>query len=113
MPTKVVLHNQFLVYFSVSPNNVTIIGQNMYPQGNQLELTCSSEGGPDLTYSWSRTNMFSATTVTNTNTLTIDNVAAVDGGDYTCTVTNGAGTSNASVTVYSELIKSIYHNAQL
>ena len=57
--------------------------------------------------------MFSATTVTNTNTLTIDNVAAVDGGDYTCTVTNGAGTSNASVTVYSELIKSIYHNAQL
>jgi len=83
---------------------VTITGDNTYDNGSQLELNCLSEGGPDLTYSWSRTNMFSANTTSNTATLTIDNVATVDGGDYTCTVTNGAGTSNYTITVYGKVL---------
>ena len=85
---------------------------NMYPQGEQLELTCSSEGGGQLQYSWSRTNMFSATTVTNTATLTISSLTAVDGGEYTCTVTNEGGSSNNTIIVYSEF-KSIRYIAQL
>jgi len=78
------------------------MGDNTHYYGTQLELNCSSEGGPDFEYSWSRTNTFSTTTTTNTSTLTISDLATVDGGDYTCTVTNDAGTSNATVTVYSE-----------
>ena len=89
--------------YVVASYDVTIMGDNMYPQASQLELTCSSEGGPDLEYSWSRTNIFSATTTTNTNTLTISDLATVDGGDYTCTVTNDAGTSSATETVFSKL----------
>jgi len=85
---------------TVAPHNVTIMGDNTYSYGNQLELNCSSEGGPDLEYSWSRTNTFSTTTTTNTSTLTISNLATVDGGEYTCTVTNDAGTSSATVTLY-------------
>ena len=88
---------------TVAPYNVVIMGDNTYDNGDQLELNCSSEGGPDLQYSWSRTNTFSATTTTNTNTLTINDLATVDGGEYTCTVTNDAGTSMLTITVYGEL----------
>ena len=78
------------------------MGNNTYDNGDQLELNCTSEGGPDLEYSWSRTNTFSATTTTNASTLTISDLATVDGGDYTCTVTNAAGTSMNTITVYGE-----------
>ena len=88
---------------TVAPYNVVIMGDNTYDNGDQLELNCSSEGGPDLVYSWSRTNTFSATTTTNTSTLTISDLATVDGGDYTCTVNNSAGSSSTTVTVYSKL----------
>ena len=86
----------------VAPYDVVIMGDNTYDNGDQLELHCSSEGGPDLEYSWSRTNTFLATTTTNTSTLTISDLATVDGGDYTCTVTNDAGTETMTVTVNGE-----------
>jgi len=88
--------------YTVAPYYVNIMGDNTYENGDLIELNCSSEGGPDLEYSWSRTNMFSATTTTNTSTLTISNLATVDGGDYTCTVTNDAGTSSSTITVNGE-----------
>ena len=78
------------------------MGHNTYDNGDQLQLNCSSEGGPDLVYSWSRNNDFSNETVTNTNTLTISDLATADGGDYACTVTNDAGSNNTTVTVYGE-----------
>jgi len=79
------------------------MGDNTYDNGDELELNCLSEGGPDLEYSWSRMmNDFSATTTTNTNTLTISNLTTVDGGEYTCTVNNSAGTDNQTITVYGE-----------
>jgi len=80
------------------------MGDNTYDNGSQLELNCLSEGGPGLEYSWSRTNMFSANTTTNTATLTINNVATVDGGDYTCMATNDARTSNYTITVYGKAL---------
>ena len=79
------------------------MGDNTYDNGNQLELNCSSEGGPDIEYSWSRTNTFSATTTTNTSTLTISDLATVDGGDYTCSVTNDVGISMNTIIVYGKL----------
>ena len=86
----------------VAPYNVVIMGDNTYDNGDQLELNCTSEGGPDLEYSWSRTNTFSVTTTTNTSTLTISDLATVDGGEYTCTVTNDAGISMNTITVNGE-----------
>jgi len=47
-------------------------------------------------------NDFEIGTTTNTSTLTISSVATVDGGDYTCTVTDGAGTNTSTITVYGE-----------
>ena len=94
--------------YTVSPYGVNITGNNTYPRGSQLQLHCSSEGGPQLEYSWSRTNTLSNDTTTNTNNLTISNVTTLDGGNYTCTVTNVAGSSSDTVTVYGELVHNTY-----
>ena len=72
----------------------------MYPQGVQLALNCQSKGGPQLQYSW----IFSDSEIANTSTLTIDNVNASNGGNYTCNVTNNAGFESNTITVYSEFV---------
>ena len=76
------------------------MGDNLYNQGEQLQLNCLSEGGPFLEYSW----LLSGITIpnANTNTLTIDNVNTTHAGDYTCNVTNDAGTDSNTITVYSK-----------
>ena len=77
------------------------MGDNLYNQGEQLQLNCSSEGGLVLEYSW----IFSGDIIlnANTNTLTINNVNTTHAGDYTCNITNNAGYQNNTVTVYSKL----------
>ena len=78
------------------------MGDNLYNQGEQLQLNCLSEGGPvlELEYTW----MFSGNTmpIANTSTLTIDSINTTHGGDYSCAVTNDAGSSDVTVTVYSK-----------
>ena len=58
--------------FTVAPYNVVVMGENLYNQGEQLQLNCSSEGGPVLEYTW----LLSGDTIpnANTSTLTIDSV---------------------------------------
>ena len=85
---------------TVAPYNVVIMGYRLYNQGEQLRLNCLSEGGPVLEYSW----LFSGNTIpnANTSTLTISNVTTTHAGDYTCNVTNDAGTDTNTITVYSK-----------
>ena len=87
---------------TVAPYNVTIMGDNLYNQGEQLQLNCSSQGGPVFQYSW----FFSDDTIpiANTDTLTINNVSTTHAGDYTCNVTNDAGTDSDIITIYSKLL---------
>ena len=84
-----------------APYNVTATGNNMYPQGDQLVLNCLSEGGPELKYSW----IFEGNEINSTPTLTINDVTATNGGDYTCNVTNynDTGYSSDIITVYSKI----------
>ena len=93
--------------FSVAPYDVVVMGDNTYSQGQQLQLTCSSEGGPLLEYTW----LFSDDVIPNENdsTLTIDNVTTTDGGDYTCNVTNDAGVDYDTITVYCELLVNLLY----
>ena len=72
-----------------------------YPYGSGIELTCTSEGGPQLDYSW----IFSNSEIETDAVLNIPVAAVSDGGDYTCNVTNDAGSDSNTTTVYSELIK--------
>ena len=74
------------------------MGDNTYNQGEQLQLNCSSEGGPGLGFTW----YFSGSSIATNNTLTIDNVNTTHGGEYTCNVTNMAGFDIDTFTVYSE-----------
>ena len=87
---------------TVAPYNVTIMGDNLYNQGEQLQLNCLSEGGPVLEYTW----IFSDNMIpnANTSTLTINNVNTTHAGDYTCNVTNDAGTDSDIITIYSKLL---------
>ena len=78
----------------------------MYSQGAQFLLNCQSEGGPQLEYSW----IFSDSEIANTSTLTIDNVNASNGGNYTCNVTNNAGFESNTITVYSEFVQIANHS---
>ena len=77
------------------------MGNKSYSQGDQLNLSCLSEGGPELIYTW----LLSGSLIDNNNssTLIIDNVTTSDGGDYTCNVTNNAGYDTKTITVYSKL----------
>ena len=74
-----------------------------YPYGSDIELNCTSEGGPQLEYTW----IFSNSTIDSDAMLNINSAAVTDGGDYTCNVTNNAGFSSNTTTVYSELISKI------
>ena len=76
------------------------MGDNLYNRGEQLQLNCLSEGGPVLEYTW----LLSGNTIpnANTDTLTINSVSTTHAGDYTCNVTNDAGTDSNTITVYSK-----------
>ena len=88
--------------FSVAPYNAIVMGNTLYNQGEQLQLNCSSGGGLVLEYTWLLSDIIIANA--NTSTVTIDNVSTSHAGDYTCKITNSAGTDSDSITVYSKLI---------
>ena len=77
------------------------MGGHSYNPGDQLVLNCSSEGSPDLEYTWLSPG--NVTISINTSTLIIDNITGSDGGEYTCNVTNNFGTDSNTITVHSEL----------
>ena len=83
---------------------LSLVPTHIYLHGSQLQLHCSSEGGPQLEYIWSSPNF----SYTITNNLTISNITTLDGGNYTCTVTNDAGSTSNTVTVYGELVHITY-----
>ena len=76
------------------------MGDNKYSQGEQLQLSCSSEGGLELINTWS----FSDDIIDNVKTsmITIANLTTFNGGDYTCNISNHAGFHSKTITVYSK-----------
>ena len=95
-------HNyQCTSIYVVAPYDVEINGMRRYPYGSDIELTCTSEGGPQLDYSW----IFSDNVTDNDAMLNIVSATVFNGGDYTCNVTNAAGYDSNTTTVYGELIK--------
>ena len=65
---------------------------------DDVNLTCSARGGPNNVYQWLRNGM--NTTIGSQPTLSLYLVDASEGGEYTCVVSNAAGISNASLTLY-------------
>ena len=92
------------LYTSVAPDNVEINGMRRYPYGSVIELNCTSEGGPQLDYTW----ILSDSIVDSDAVLYITNATVFNGGNYTCNVTNDAGYDNNTTTIYSEFLRLLH-----
>lgn len=70
----------------------------MYNVGDDVTLMCSGDGGPGNVYQWqvNSSDIDGATLPT----LTLTNIQSSAGGEYTCIVTNEAGSDDASTFLY-------------
>lgn len=66
----------------------------LYDPNELASLNCMASGGPNNTFVWFLDDEVIETEVTNTLTLN-----EVEGGEFTCQVTNAAGSENASITL--------------
>jgi len=73
---------------SVSPFNM------VFNRSDNVTLNCSAQGGPDNTYQWQQ----NGTDLDNETmqALTLTQISATDGGEYTCVVSNAAGSGSAT-----------------
>ena len=79
---------------TVAPYNAMISNVTM---NNAVTYTCYADGGPGNSYQWIR--LRNNETVLMTQELTLDNTDPLDGGEYLCTITNGAGNDTAMTTL--------------
>ena len=90
-----------IFFFLVAPQIVSLssdVDFNIAYFGDDVTLMCSSDGGPDNNYEWSKNGVvLSGETSAN---LTLNFITASSGGDYTCSVNNAAGNDSASTTLY-------------
>ena len=83
---------------SVSPLNMTINRED------NVTFNCLAHGGPGNTYQWQRNGMDLVSETSQT--LAITQISATDGGEYTCVVSNAAGSGSAStlLNVFLEIV---------
>ena len=65
--------------------------------GDSVNFTCSAKGGPDNMFQWQKDGQDLLSE--SQSTLTLTNVNAMDGGLYTCVVTNAAGNDSSDITL--------------
>ena len=70
--------------------------------GGTVTFTCFALGGPDNTYQWQK-NGSDLMNETDT-TLIVSNISAMNGGNYTCVVSNAADNDSATAVLHVEPI---------
>ena len=92
------------MYVAVSPEGSVSVSPEMEIAvvGGTVTFNCSAQGGPDNTYQWQKDgeDLMNETDTT----LTVSNISAVNGGSYTCVVSNAAGNDSATAVLYVEPI---------
>ena len=85
----------FPVFFiPVSPDGSVSVNPSvlLINQTDNVTFTCGAMGGPGNSFQWSHNGQdLSGET---TSTLTLTNISASDDGNYTCTVSNSAGSGS-------------------
>ena len=94
-------HTKWSVAVSPEDNVVVSPELEIANVGGTIEFTCSTQGSPNNTYQWQKDGDLIEETST---TLTISNITAVNGGNYTCVVSNAAGTGSSAAILYVEPI---------
>ena len=79
----------------VAASNVDL---NVASLNDTVMLMCISSGGPNNTYEWIKDGTILDGETSDILTLVIVNASS--GGNYTCTVSNAAGSGSASITLY-------------
>ena len=103
--------------FLVSPEgSVQLISQTLTEQGSTFSLECRAEGGPNNQHVWYHRGVLlvdtSVLTITSSSNdthsvsiLSVNNVdAGTHRGDYTCNVTNMAGSESKTSTVVGKSV---------
>ncbi|XP_064385915.1 uncharacterized protein LOC135334596 isoform X5 [Halichondria panicea] len=98
LPDRICYSENFSLTVSPGDLSVNATPFNVVNFNEDVNLTCSARGGPNNVYQWLRNGM--NTTIRSQPTLSLSLVDASDGGEYTCVVSNAAGISNASLTLY-------------
>ena len=87
-------------YFTVSPNGSVAISPALLTAEFQANVTftCSALGGPNNQVQW----QFNGTEIDNETSLelVLSTVDSRDGGEYTCAVSNSAGSSDQTATLF-------------
>ena len=65
--------------------------------GDNVTFTCSALGGPDNMFQWQKDGQDPLSE--SQSTLTLTTISAMDGGLYTCVVTNAAGNDSSDITL--------------
>ena len=64
--------------------------------GSSENLTCFAQGGPNNAFEWTNNQ---GQVVSNSALLQLQSITGSDGGVYTCTASNAAGSGSATVIV--------------
>ena len=90
-----------LFFSTVSPYFVNIHPEDqVYVEGEELNLSCTNLGGPENTYQWLRNGQLLEDELINT--LSRDILRAdINGGVYTCNVSNPAGSNSSTSNVWT------------
>ena len=86
-----------IVHFTVSPEGSVLVGRDQINSalGDVVELTCTAEGGPSNSFSWT----FLGQNVGSSPAINVSITSVLAGGDYTCAVRNEAGDDNATTLI--------------
>ena len=92
------------VHVAVSPEGSVAVSPEMViaDVGGTVTFTCSAQGGPNNTYQWQNDgeDLMNETDAT----LIVSNITTMNGGSYTCVVSNAAGNDSATAVLYVEPI---------
>ena len=81
----------------VSPaGSVTIFSDIITSFGSSETVICFAQGGPNNAYEWTNNQ---GQVISNSTELQLQSITGSDGGVYTCTVTNAAGSKSANATI--------------